>query len=436
MIPRLAPMRPQQRGAATLVVVMVLFLVMALLASYANRSLVFEQRLANGYYRASLAQEMAEGGIDWTVAMLNGSAVDGNCAPVATGGTRFVDKYLNVSPADRTTQRVIPKAGAIAADCTRTGNALVCRCPTAGTRTAQTPTTVNGNLVPTFGVQVGSDTTVRQGNFLVTSQACSDGSIDVCRVSTDVRSKNALSISEQVAGIAFVAAVPSSPASPLTVRGTLTTAGSGGLGLHNSDPTASGSLLISGGPSPGTLLDSRMDTLPGTPAYMAQTFDDSRLSGMNAATFFQSYMGMTPSRYANHPALYKVTCPAGDCGPALVAAYDAGYRLLYVNGTMNISSNVVVGTAASPVVIIATGKVTLDGPFHLTGLLAALGDLDWTNTGGLTSLITGMVLVQNNMAVNGAMDIVYRQDVASQLRNRVGSYARVSGGLYHAPNTK
>ena len=61
MKPRLPTQREQQRGAATLVVVMVLFLIMALLAAYANRSLVFEQRIANGYYRASLAQEMAEG---------------------------------------------------------------------------------------------------------------------------------------------------------------------------------------------------------------------------------------------------------------------------------------------------------------------------------------------------------------------------------------
>ena len=90
MKPRLPTQREQQRGAATLVVVMVLFLVMALLAAYANRSLVFEQRIANGYYRASLAQEMAEGGLDWTVAMLNGTAIDGNCEPVAAGGTRFV----------------------------------------------------------------------------------------------------------------------------------------------------------------------------------------------------------------------------------------------------------------------------------------------------------------------------------------------------------
>ena len=59
----------------------------AALAAYANRSLMFEQRISGSYYRASMAQEMAEGGIDWTVAMLNGSGIDASCQP-STGGAR------------------------------------------------------------------------------------------------------------------------------------------------------------------------------------------------------------------------------------------------------------------------------------------------------------------------------------------------------------
>ena len=57
---RSRPGRPpaQERGAATLVVVMVLFLIMALLAAYANRGLLFEQRIAGSYARGALAQEV------------------------------------------------------------------------------------------------------------------------------------------------------------------------------------------------------------------------------------------------------------------------------------------------------------------------------------------------------------------------------------------
>lgn len=428
--------RRPQRGAATLVVVMVLFLVMALLAAYANRSLVFEQRISGGYYRASLAQEMAEGGIDWTVAMLNGTAVDDSCTPVNTGGTRFVDRYLQIAAADRAVQKRVTTADGLAADCVRAGNALTCRCPAANARTTQPSNNVAGSLTPSFGVQVGTDVSQRYGNFTITSQGCTDSSMDTCRDLAVTRSQGATATSQQIGGVAFIASVPSSPASPLTVRGTLTTTGAGGLGLHNTDASTAGTLVMSGGPAP-TLNDARLDSLPGTPPAQAQSFSNSQIGGMTGPAFFQSFMGMTPSRYYNHPAKRDVTCEAGsDCGAALLAAYNAGKRILWVDGPLEISSSVVIGSASAPVLIIAKGTVTLSGAMQISGMLVALGDLNWTNTGGLTSLINGMVVVRDNMSTNGSMDIVYRRDIADEFRNRLGSFARVSGGLQHATNTQ
>lgn len=417
-----------QQGAATLVVVMVLFLVMALLAAYANRSLMFEQRISGSYYRASMAQEMAEGGVDWTVAMLNGPAADNSCSAVATGGTRFVDRYLKVSAADRST---LPAGGTPvtpAVDCVRDGTNLVCRCADPDTRTAQPTTTVANNLAPSFMVALGANSTIQYGSFSITSIGCTDGSADSCNQFSDQRSASFLGASNLDAAIAFVAAVPSSPATPLTVKGVLTTTGAGGLGLHNTDATTGGGLVVSGGAS-ATLIDTRMDTTPGTPFGQAVRFNDATLSGMSDKQFFQTFMGMAPSRYQNHPALRDVTCGAGaDCGPALQAAYASGVRILRVPGALAISSNVAIGTLSDPLVIVAEGAVTLTGPMQLTGMLVALGDLTWTNTGGLTSLINGMVTVQGNMQANGRMDIVYQQEIANQLRNRIGSYVRVSGG--------
>ncbi|NCT83454.1 MAG: hypothetical protein GXC94_09945 [Comamonadaceae bacterium] len=421
--------RPAQRGAATLVVVMVLFLVMALLAAYANRSLVFEQRISGSYYRASLAQEMADGGIEWTLALLNGTGIDANCQPLATGGTRFVDRYLSISPVDRGTRSQMATPTSFAVDCARSGNGLSCRCPDPGTRTIQPATTVPGALVPSFGIAVGSEGVQRYGSFQLTSQGCTDSSVDSCASGAEARSQLASATSAQTAAIAFVAAMPSTPAAPLTVKGSLTTAGSGGLGLHNADPASSGLLVVSGEAAP-VLNDTRMDSVPGTPAAQASVFDDEALRNLSADGFFRAYMGMAASRYQNHPALRVVSCTAGDCGPDLQAAYAAGQRMLWVEGPMAISTNVVVGNVSDPPLIIVNGAVTLTGPMQINGALLVLGNLDWSNTGGLTSLITGMVLVQGNMTATGSMDIQYLQSIANQLRNRRGSFVRVSGGLF------
>lgn len=437
-----SPNRRRQQGAATIVAVMALFLVMALLAAYANRSLMFEQRISGSYYRASMAQEMAEGGIEWTVAMLNGTAIDGACQAVATGGTRFSDKYLNISATDRAITDKVGDSVQIVSDCSRTDAGMVCRCPQPGTRTAQPAAAVTTALVPTVGIAMGADSrgptpgAPGHGSVLLTSYGCTSSSVDNCfgvGATAESRSQKAAAMAQQSAGVGFIAAVPSSPAAPLTVRGQLTVAGAGGLGLHNSDPQSAGMLVVSGG-NPATLSDDRMDSVPGTPSGQVRIFDDDALRNMTGSDgekrFFRTFMGMQPARYKNHPAARTVACPGGggDCGAALVTAVDAGKRMLLVNGSMSIGSNVVIGSAAAPVLIVVYGPVTINGPLQLNGMLVVLGDLDWTNASAAASLINGMVLVQGDMHTDGRMDIAYRQSIADELRNRLGSFARVSGG--------
>lgn len=425
--------RPQ-RGAATLVVVMVLFLVMALLAAYANRNLMFEQRISGSYYRASMAQEMAEAGVEWSVAMLNGTGIDDNCATVATGGTRFVDKYLNVSAADRAVTSKLPTPSNLnlVVDCSSTDTGLVCRCPAPASRTAQPSTALAGALIPSFGIALGTDAATHYGSFLLSAYGCTDSSVDNCvSANTEARSQRAAATVLQNTAIAFIAAVPSSPAAPLTVKGNMTTAGSGGLGLHNTDPRSVGLLVVSGGLAP-TLNDDRMDSVPGTPPDQARVFGDTSLQNLGNTTegnikFFRNFMGMAPSRYLNHPAARAVTC-AVDCGTALVDAVNAGKRILTVSGDMAISSDVTIGTAAAPVVLVVYGDVALTGPMQLNGMLVVLGDLTWTNNTAGASQVTGMVVVQGQMTATGQMDIIYQQSIANELRNRLGSYARVSGG--------
>lgn len=434
-----APPVQAQRGAATLVIVMVLFLVMALLAAYANRSLMFEQRISGSYYRASVAQEMSEGGLDLAVALLNGTALDDSCKPVASGGTRFVDRYLTVSATDRSTQAInSDPAGDAVADCARTDDAqneLVCRCLSAtAAHVAQPSTAVTDKFVPSLGIKMGIvSPNPYFGSFMIGSVGCTDSSVDNCK-GTQSLSQKTIAVSNQQAALAFVPGVPSVPASPLIVKGSLTTSGGGGLGLHNSDPQSTGVLVMSGGAEP-TLNEDRMDSVPGTPSAVARVFRDSTL---NDATYtddkmLQTFLGMMPSRYRNHPALrLPTTCTTACVASDLVTAYNAGMRIIWIEGNLTIGNNINLGTANAPVLIFVNGNATITGPMQLTGILVVKGDLTWSNTGGLTSLITGSVLVTGAMSATGSMDIYYQQALANQLRNRLGSYARVPGGWIDA----
>lgn len=418
--------RSLERGAATLVVVMMLFLIMALLAAYANRGLLFEQRVSNSYYRAGISQEMAEAAIEWTVAMLNGTATDDQCKPVAEGGIRFADRYLKITPEDRGIQQNAAKEqqqSGILADCALTAEGWVCRCPTIGARNAAPNPVDSVALVPSFGIGIEA-VLDRTGTVQINAWGCTNSVVDTCQAAAE-NSKNYQGMSLQHAMLSLVSAVRSPPAAPLVVKGNVTSTGAG-LGLHNTDPRSAGLLVTAGGTFSG-LVESRLESVPGTPPSLAQISLDKALSKSDADVF-RMYLGAAAARYEQHPSLRKLGACNGTCETALENAYKAGKRIIWIDGPLSISRNISLGSATDPVVVIATDDITLTGPFQLTGLLVTQGDLSWTNTGGLTSLVTGAVLVQGNVQTTGSMDIFYQPAVMDQLRNRVGSYVRVPGG--------
>jgi hypothetical protein len=414
-----------QHGAATLVVVMVLFLVMALLAGYANRALLFEQRIANSYYRASVAQEMAEAGLEWSLAQLNGEAIDSSCTPTATAGTRFVDRYLSISAADRGIKSGSGGVASTAVDCTRAGSGWTCRCPALGSWAAPSP--VSGTaMTPSFGITIQAIPPYMPagaGTIQLSSSGCTDSVVSSCIVA-DVNSKASQGTSVQHALIALVSAVRSPPVAPLVVKGDVVVAGTG-LGLHNTDPRSAGLLYDVKGTVSG-FNDSRLNSVPGTSPSLARIANDNTLPS-DGVEFFRMFMGAVPDRYELHPSLRKVTC-SSDCGGTLASAYTAGKRIIWVDGDMAIQSNQTLGSASDPVVIIAEGNVDLAGAFQLNGILVARGNVTWTNTSAASSLIVGMLLAEGNVTTNGSMDIVYQPAIADQLRNRVGSFVRVPGG--------
>lgn len=411
----------RQQGAATLVVVMMLFLIMALLAAYANRGLLFEQRMSNSYYRASMAQEAAEAGAEWALAQLNGLATDTSCKPVASGGVRFADRYLAINAEDRTFRQA--EFSNFTADCAKSADGWKCRCLDLDKRTPAVAL-VNAELTPSFDVNFAYVPVANgPGTINMRTLGCTTSVVDDCEVA-ETNSTRYQAKSLQSVMLALVSAVRSPPLVPLVVKGNLGSTGAG-LGLHNTSPGSAGLLVTAGGSITG-LVESRLESVPGTPPALAQISKDPTLSKAGVDVF-QMFMGAAAARYENHPALRKLTCN-GDCGTVLEDAYKAGVRMARIDGGLTLSSNKIIGSAADPMLIVADGDVTLEGPFQLSGMLVSRGNLTWTNNSGLTSLISGTVLVEGNAATAGAMDILYLPGVANQLRNRLGSYVRVSGG--------
>src|SRR4051812_22686104 len=110
----------RQGGAATLVVVMVLFFIMAMMAAFANRNLIFEQRIASNYYRSGVALEVADAGGEWALGRLNGSNIDAACTAAGNPTSSFRQRYLDIAANDR---EITPtQLGLTSASCVRFAN--------------------------------------------------------------------------------------------------------------------------------------------------------------------------------------------------------------------------------------------------------------------------------------------------------------------------
>lgn len=428
-----------QAGAATLVVVMVLFLIMAMMAAYANRNMIFEQRIASNYYRTGVSSEAADAGLEWTVAMLNGLGVNASCRESAGASERFRDRFLNIA-SDRTITEKVTTG--YLSNCVRTnaGASWACRCPSPDAAGFPAPVAVaaGDTMQPGFVVSITPPPVTsptlknRPGAMRVKVEGCSSGNYIECRDPSAVASQ-LLSLTVAEMDVALVSALKNPPASPLTVKGALSV-GTSGLGLHNSDPRSAGILLVSGRPAVASLnpYADRLDSLPGTPGLTAIIENDSTLTSSSAARMFSMYFGMTAPQYRDQPAMRMVNCPNGtDCGSTLLAAYNRGVRMAWIEGPLILNSNNNLGTETNPMVIIATGDVAIDGPMTISGLLYTRGDLIWANASADVSMLKGALLVEGDMEVSGRVDLWYRSAVIDALKNQTGSFVRVPGSWWN-----
>lgn len=120
-----------QRGAATLLVTLMLFFALAIAAFGLNRHLIVEQRISANQARAAQAFEAAEAGLDWAQAQLNGVArVGADCRPTAdpldTTAAPMRDRALVL---DRISHRFTPTA--LQPVCVRSATGWSCGCGSA-----------------------------------------------------------------------------------------------------------------------------------------------------------------------------------------------------------------------------------------------------------------------------------------------------------------
>ena len=422
-----------QRGVGTLVISLVLLISMTLVAFFANKSLLFEQKTSANQLRSTRAFEAAEAGLEWATAMLNNvNYINANCTTTGTNTQSFRAKYLPYSAGAGFTPVSTAQPG-----CSMSDNAGVpvfsCSCPVAGANPS-----LSSSTAPTFTVKFEpvNATTLPDGrpdseSVLVTSYGCT--SADPRCVPGAATSLQADSFQQVSVILKLRPALRSVPAAAVTTGGSLQLT-SAASSVSNTDPDSNGALVNAGGGinsvsvpgCTGSLKDFQTTTtLPGVPWQNAMIANDASLSSLssNPDKMFQSYFGTTLSQFQADTSTKNLT----DCGSVesdFYAAHAQGYRSFYTTCYFQTNNNL--GSEAGPVIFVTTNGLKFNGGADIFGLV--YGDqATWDQVGVGNGSINGALIVRGNYCANANADYNYRGDLLKNIRGLTGTLARVPG---------
>ena len=429
--------RTRHRGVAALTVVMVLFFVMALVAAYTNRNLVFEQRISANSYRATRALEAADAGVEWTLAMLNGGRTTANCTVPAGGAaaglTDFRSRYLVPSTNDANGEGAFElpwlqvPANRVYPACIIVDGAPRCICPALG----EVPADINA---PADGIGSAFRITfryfhvsaVRGGAAQFVSRGCAnpgDANTGCYAQNDDLPAVDGTTA--VIATVGLVRALPVAPKAALTAGTTITANAPAQLRVANGD-FASGLTAHAGGAI--SQAGNQFTGPPGSGSNGLAEGDGTlnALSAQGLEPWFRALFVMDTASYRSQPAVVQLDCAAGCTRADIVNALLLNPRNpIWANGNVDINGAGALGTAADPMMLIVTGTLTVSADANVTGFVHA-EDISWSAPAATWN--GAMVARRAAAVIGGVATINYDKAVLDTIRLGYGSFVRVPGG--------
>jgi hypothetical protein len=422
-----------QAGAASLIVVMVLFFLMSLVAAYTSRNLIFEQRTSVNQYRATQAYEAAEAGLEWALTMLNSGRVDTNCSETGatTADTSFRQRYLTI---DADTGVVAPVSTTLWPSCVSDGvGGWTCSCPATGSPSLSAPS--GTGVFPAFRVRFTANDLTRPGLIRIESNGCTK--LDDACLNHPATAQNLEGRANVAAIVALTSALPTPPGAALSVLGTATTGSI--LSLYNTDVDLGGITVQAGGTVDYASWTLR--SIPGTPGPSSVVQNETSLNALSASAdadrAFASVFSMWPATYRTQPAAVVVDCPAAGCRARLTDEVAKNPdRIIWATtadptGSIRLESAGDIGSApgatvAGPAVIVFDRPVDVTAAnVKIFGFVYSRGGT-WQGTSPVE--IQGAAFVEGNLAPTANATVVMNSAVLKSLRLRSGSFVRAPGG--------
>lgn len=416
----------RQRGAATLLVVMVLFFIVSLVAAYASRNLLFEQKTAANQYRSTAALEAAEAGLSWATSLLNGGRIDATCLSSASPtNNSFRERYLAIDDGGIITPRTLPAPSTVPLNpsCVFNGNAWQCSCPVDTAPALAVP--AGTDMFPAFRLRFVA-MAGQPGLVQVEINACTRAD-DACLNFPATGASNEARVTVS-AILALKGGVATIPGAALTARGTVDLGATNTMTIANTDPR-SGVTINAGGTI--TTHSATLVTVAGSPSSLSRVEGDAALQAAQVAdgnAMFARTFGAWPADYRDQPGVVVINC-APNCTATQVrdAIAQSPGLPIWLNGGFDIDSGGDIGTETAPVAIVATGDVQFSAAADVYGLVYTRA-ATWAPSGGANPTIRGAMVAENavlGVAPSGTLN--YDATILNRVRQKTGSFVVVPG---------
>ncbi|MCW8973766.1 MAG: hypothetical protein OQL05_10895 [Gammaproteobacteria bacterium] len=391
-----------QRGAATLLISIVVLTTITFITLYTSRAVMTEQKISGNELRSRIAFEAAEAAAEMAIAYISDGRdrdEDGLLPGVIAGSDD--DEFLFDSNGD-------------------------------GTRDSNTLELSNGSratvslLNADFGDIFATD---------IISQGWSDD-----RTATRTITQR----------VALVPALPNAPDNPLITRGTVVVNGSaevvnpegnstiwsgGDVDLGSNNATHTEVVNPADVNYPDCLGDSAnpCDTVQASDRYVAGLDIieyDSSLNNLSDDDFFSNFFGLPPTRYRETRVTMDIDLAAGDNPDQIHLATD---EVIWVDGNLSLNgstmgcevavtgSNVCPSGNQDPSILIVNGDLNLAGGPQFYGMVYVMGDV---NINGNANVVGSMVTQGNATNTTGNLTVIYN----SALLRELGENGEQAGG--------
>lgn len=419
--------RRRQRGVAALFVTVLLCFAMVLAVAVAHRNVGVEEQRSANELRAASAFEVAEAGLEWSLARINDpTRIGADCLPSEDAtALSFRERMVRIDvPSGDLAPRTWMDDGTPAplqAACMRGADGWTCSCPSGG-RPVLPPNTGRA-IAPAFVVELTVST--RADVVRVAATGCTRPHADpICAASVDTAGE---ATAQLQAAWALLPALRAAPAAALTVHGDVDV-GAASLGVHNVDAASGALALHAGGRIGATAL--RIGAPPGASLGASLVGEDGSLRALSSDRFFARTFGMGTAAWTAQPAVRRLAC-ASDCAGDVGAAIAAGERLLVIDGDAAIVGPAAFGDVDDPVVIVATGALRVSGDVQIHGVVDA-ASLEWNGTTPGRAFVRGAI-VAGSYRGDGAVDVRRDTAVLARLATASGSFVRVNGSWKDFP---